>query len=169
MEQTTTQLSARSRITSSSNSFHPSTDSSTRTSCTMESARPPAQISSNSSRFHATPPPWPPRVKEGRTTQGRPTSPRTLRASSRLRATPERGRSSPTAFIASLNSSRSSARRMTSTRAPSSSTPYFSSAPRSATCTATLSPVCPPRVGRIASGRSFSRMPMTASGVTGSR
>ena len=101
-------------------------------------------------------------------TQGSPTSSITVRASSMVPATPERGRSRPTAFIASLNSRRSSARRMTSTRAPRSSTPYFSSAPRSATCTAVLRPVCPPSVGRIASGRSFSRMPMTASAVTGS-
>ena len=49
MEQMTTTLSARSRITSSSNSFQPSTDSSMSTSCTGERSSPRPAISSNSS------------------------------------------------------------------------------------------------------------------------
>ncbi len=39
---------------------------------------------------------------------------------------------------------------------------------RLATFMAVLSPVCPPRVDRMASGRSSSRIAMTVSGVTGS-
>ena len=49
MEQTTTKLSAPSRITSSSNSFHPMTDSSMRISCTGLSSMPRVTTSRNSS------------------------------------------------------------------------------------------------------------------------
>ena len=49
MEQTTTQLSIRSRITSISNSFQPNSDSSINTSCTGERSRPRAAITSSSS------------------------------------------------------------------------------------------------------------------------
>ena len=51
IEQMTTKLSAPSRITSSSNSFQPITDSSTSTSWTGLRLRPRAQISLNSSRL----------------------------------------------------------------------------------------------------------------------
>ena len=51
MEQTMMQLSARSRITSSSNSFHPRALSSISTSCTGDSARPRSRISASSSRL----------------------------------------------------------------------------------------------------------------------
>jgi len=51
IEQTMMQLSALSRTTSISNSFQPSTDSSTRISCTGDSSSPRLAISSNSSRL----------------------------------------------------------------------------------------------------------------------
>jgi hypothetical protein len=51
IEQTMMQLSARSRTTSISNSFHPSTDSSMSTSWVGEARKPPRVISSNSSRL----------------------------------------------------------------------------------------------------------------------
>ena len=51
IEQMTTKLSAPSRITSSSNSFQPITDSSTRISCTGLRCRPRPAISLNSSRL----------------------------------------------------------------------------------------------------------------------
>ena len=51
IEQMTTQLSARSRITSISNSFQPSSDSSIRTSETGDRSMPRKTISSNSSRL----------------------------------------------------------------------------------------------------------------------
>jgi hypothetical protein len=70
--------------------------------------------------------------------------------------------------MASRNFSRSSALWMTSREAPMSSTPYFSSTPSFATPTAVLRPVWPPRVGRMASGRSLSMILATASGVMGS-
>ena len=49
IEQMTTKLSAQSRITSSSNSFQPITDSSTRISCTGLSSMPRSARSRNSS------------------------------------------------------------------------------------------------------------------------
>ncbi len=70
IEQTTTTLSARSRISSSSNSFQPSTDSSTRTSDEGLAAMPSAAIRRSSSASCAKPLPAPPRVKLGRTTTG---------------------------------------------------------------------------------------------------
>ncbi len=51
MEQTMMQLSLRSRTTSISNSFQPSTDSSSSTSLVGEASRPRATIASNSSRL----------------------------------------------------------------------------------------------------------------------
>jgi len=57
---------------------------------------------------------------------------------------------------------------MTSILAASSSDPVFSSAPVSATLIAVLRAVWPPRVGRMASGRSFSMTLITISGVIGS-
>ena len=52
--------------------------------------------------------------------------------------------------------------------APISSTPYLASTPRSCRATAQFSAVCPPRVARIASGRSAAMTFSTKSGVTGS-
>ena len=74
MEQTTTTLSRRSRISSSSYSFQPSTDSSMSTSCTGDAARPPPASRSRSSGVCAMPEPRPPIVNDGRITTGRPRS-----------------------------------------------------------------------------------------------
>ena len=62
MEHTTTQLSARSRITSSSNSFQPTIDSSIRISEIGLASRPEAATRSNSSAVAAMPAPRPPRM-----------------------------------------------------------------------------------------------------------
>ena len=82
IEQTITTLSARSRITSSSNSPHPITDSSSSTWPIGEASMPSATIRSNSSSVRAIPPPRPPSVKAGRTMQGRPSSGSAARACS---------------------------------------------------------------------------------------
>ncbi len=74
IEQTMMQLSAWSRTTSISNSFHPSTDSSISSSCVGDRSRPRSQISSNSTRLKAMPPPEPPSVNDGRMMQGKPIS-----------------------------------------------------------------------------------------------
>ncbi len=70
IEQTTTTLSRPSRITSSSNSFHPNTDRSTNAVPTGDSESPRSSSSAYSSRLYPTPPPVPPRVNEGRMMAG---------------------------------------------------------------------------------------------------
>ncbi len=66
IEQTTTQLSRRSRITSSSNSFQPTIERSTRISPIGLAASPAAATAASSSRFPAIPVPSPPRMNDGR-------------------------------------------------------------------------------------------------------
>ena len=123
MEQTMHALSLRSRMTSISNSFQPSTDSSISTSLTGLSARPLEQMASNSSAVRAMPPPAPPSVKPGRMMTGHaPISACTCRASSSVCAEPERGTARPISAMAFLKRPRSSARRITSAVAPMSST-----------------------------------------------
>ncbi len=143
-------LSFRSRTTSSSYSFHPSTLSSSRHSCTGDRSSPRARISINSSRLYAIPPPEPPSVNDGRITTGNPIFAENSNPSRMLFTSADRGMSSPILFIASLNSSRSSAFLIASSFAPISSTPYFSSTPESARSTARFSAVCPPTVGNTA-------------------
>jgi hypothetical protein len=70
--------------------------------------------------------------------------------------------------IALENSLRSSAMRMARAFAPISSTPCRASTPVSCSSSATFSAVCPPIVGRMASGFSFSITRSTHSGVMGS-
>ncbi len=70
MEQMMMPLPAASRITSISNSFQPSMDSSTSTSPAGESSMPCATMERSSSTSWAMPPPDPPSVKEGRSTTG---------------------------------------------------------------------------------------------------
>ena len=150
IEQMITTLSFRSRTTSSSYSFHPSTLSSSKHSCTGERSSPRARISINSSRLYAMPPPDPPSVKLGRITTGNPSFAAYSSPSRRLFTSIDLGMSSPIFFIASLNSSRSSAFLIASSFAPINSTPYFSSTPASARSTARFSAVCPPTVGSTA-------------------
>ena len=71
IEQTTTVLSAVSRISSSSYSFQPRIDSSRSTSLTVGlGCRPSPTMRASSSGVCAKPEPRPPIVKEGRTTSG---------------------------------------------------------------------------------------------------
>ena len=70
MEQTITTLSARSRMTSSSYSFHPRIDSSMSTSVVGLAASPAPAIRRRSASSWAKPEPTPPMVKLGRTTSG---------------------------------------------------------------------------------------------------
>ena len=114
------------------------------------------------------PPPVPARVKLGRMIAGRPTKFIASRASAIERTTLDFGLSRPISSIASRNSRRSSALAMTSRLAPIISTPYFSSVPSSASAIAVFSAVWPPMVGSSASGRSFSMIRATISGVIGS-
>mmetsp|Transcript_32869 Transcript_32869/g.92035 ORF Transcript_32869/g.92035 Transcript_32869/m.92035 type:complete len:327 (-) Transcript_32869:74-1054(-) len=170
MLHTMTTLSLRSRITSSSYSFHPSRDCSTSTCEVMDAARPEATMARNSSMLYAMPPPVPPSVKAGRMITGKrfwSTVAWILRASSRVSAVSEAAILRPMRSMACLNSRRSSATLMASRSAPMSSMPSSSSTPRSARALARLRAVCPPMVGSTASGRSRSRMARTSSGVMG--
>ena len=81
IEQMITTLSAVSLITSSSYSFQPMSDSSTRISSVGDASIPAIDIRSYSSMLYAMPPPVPPRVKEGRMMAGKPTILMTLIAS----------------------------------------------------------------------------------------
>ncbi|OPZ26425.1 MAG: hypothetical protein BWZ02_02030 [Lentisphaerae bacterium ADurb.BinA184] len=124
IEQTTTTLSRRSRMTSSSNSFQPSTDSSTSTSWVGLKSSPRRTISSNWAASKAMPPPLPPMVNDGRMTTGKtaPIAFWAVHASSIECAVPLRGTSSPIPSMACLNCSRSSALAIAAALAPISST-----------------------------------------------
>ena len=143
-------LSFLSRITSSSYSFHPRTDSSISASCTGERSSPRARTSSNSSRLNAMPPPVPPSVNDGRTITGKPILPANSKPSLRLLTSADLGTSRPILCIASLKNRRSSAFLMAPMLAPMSWTLYLSRMPPSDSSTATLSAVWPPTVGRTA-------------------
>ena len=168
MEQMITTLSARSRMTSSSYSFQPITDSSISTSVMGLVDSPHSTASAYSDSLRAMLPPAPPRVKAGRIIAGNPVFFTSSHASSTVRAKPPRGTSRPMRPMASWNNSRSSAILMASSLAPMSSTPWRSRAPDSASSTATLSAVCPPSVGNSTSGRSRRMIFSTYSAVIGS-
>ncbi len=170
IEQMITALSLRSRITSSSNSPQPITDSSTRTWLIGLAARPSETTWRSSVSVLPTPPPWPPMVKAGRTIAGRVMRPsaRAASTSTRLSTVIDQGIRSPASVIVRRNSSRSSARRIAAWSAPISSTPKRSRVPSSCSAIARLSAVCPPRVGSRASGRSFSMIRVTGPGSSGS-
>ena len=89
-------------------------------------------------------------------------------ASSMVLATVALGFSRPMRSIASRKSLRSSAFSMASRLAPISSTLNLARTPMSSRASAVLRPVWPPMVGRSASGRSFSMILATISGVIGS-
>ncbi len=122
IEQTITTLSLWSRITSSSNSPQPITDSSTSTWPIGLAARPSATIWWSSASLKAMPPPSPPIVKPGRMiaerpsqsspepAAGRPMSGSATSASLSDDTAAERAVRRPAAAIVSLNRSRSSAR-----------------------------------------------------------
>jgi hypothetical protein len=168
MEHTTTTLSCRSRISSSSYSFQPSTLSSMSTSCIGLAASPVPARRSRSSTVCAIPEPRPPIVNDGRMTTGSPSSPTAARTSFNEWHTRDRGTSPPAFATISLKSCRSSPRRIASMFAPISSTPCFSSTPASCSATAVLSAVWPPRVGSSASGFSRAMTSSTNPGVIGS-
>ncbi len=99
---------------------------------------------------------------------GSPMSSSAFSASESVLTWCERGVSSPILVMALRNSSRSSALSMASAVAPIIWTPNFSSVPILRSDSAQLSAVCPPMVGSSASGRSFSMILATISGVIGS-
>ncbi len=171
IEQTMTTLSLPSRITSSSNSFQPGDRLLDQDLADRRRLEPPGDVRRGTPRrWSAKPPPVPPSVRDGRMMTGQPDArPARASASSSVRATPLRGRSRPIARIVCLeevavlgpldrvDAWRRSARRR-SARAR----------PRRARSSARLRPVCPPIVGRSASGRSRSMIRSSTSTVSGS-
>ena len=127
--QMTMKLSALSRMTSSSNSFHPRTLSSISTSRVGDWASAQATFVSNSLSSRAIPLPDPPIVNDGRRMEGKPVSFTIDQASSTECAAPERGQARPIFSIAALKSERSSALAMDAGFAPSISTPKRSRTP----------------------------------------
>ena len=168
MLHTVMQLSAESRITSYSSSFHPTSDFSISTWLIGLAASPPATIASNSSSVSAMPPPVPPSVYAGRTTSGRPSVASVSRASSSVCTVALGGTGSPRSSSSCRNRSRSSARRIVSSGVPSSRMPYLSSTPASASSTVRFRPVCPPSVGRMPSGLSASMTRSSTAALSGS-
>ena len=135
---------------------------------TGESVRAFFIISLNSSSSSAKPPPVPPRVYAGLITTGYPISSATLRPSSIEEATADGSTGSPILKHSSLKSSLSSAFSMLSMHVPSTVTLHSSSTPLRDSCTARLSPVCPPIPGSIASGLSRLTIRAAYSSVRGS-
>ena len=114
------------------------------------------------------PPPVPPKVKLGRMTVGKPTCFWTSQASSMLWAMPERAEPSPIWVMASLNFRRSSALSMACGVAPINSTWCLSKTPLRHRSKAQFKAVCPPIVGKMASGRSLAMIFSTVCQVMGS-
>ena len=168
MLQTTTTLSAWSRIISSSYSFQPSTLCSIKHSWVGDWSSAHWTWRSNSDSSKQTLPPVPPMVKLGRRIAGIPVSATISRASSTELATPDSGTLSEMFAMAWRNSSRSSAFWMASRLAPIRLTPCFSRTPASLSAIVKFRAVCPPMVGRSTSGFSIARILSTASTVIGS-
>ncbi len=155
MPHTMTTLSLVSLMTSSSISFHPTSDSSMRTSRTGLVIRAFPTFAESSECSVTMLPPVPPRVRDGRRIRGYPISAATFSASLSEYAMPLRADSRPISSIALRKLSRSSAVRIDSIFAPISSTLYLSNTPLASSSRAVLRAVCPPIVGRTASGLSL--------------
>ena len=93
----------------------------------------------------------------------------TARAWSTVSAMSEAITGWPISSMASLNSSRSSARVMERALVPSRRTPASSRKPSLSSCMAMVRPVWPPRPARMASGCSLRMMRLMVSVVSGSR
>ena len=112
-------------------------------------------ISINSSLLYAMPPPSPPRVKDGLIIAGNPTKSNAELASSRFLAIFALAESNPILFILFLNNSLSSALLIETGLAPIISTSFFLRIPELYKSKVAFKAVCPPIVGRMASGFSI--------------
>ncbi len=165
---TVMQLPAQSRITSYSISFQPAIQRSTRTCPTRDRRSPFSRISSSSSWLWAMPPPLPPRVYAGRSTTGYPIVFVNATPSSTFSTTRDAAQGSPIFSIVSLNSCRSSAFRIVAAVVPRSFTLWAARNPLSSSSIPRFSPACPPSVGRMESGASFSMICSRTFTVSGS-
>jgi hypothetical protein len=152
IEQTTTTLSLRSRISSSSYSFHPMMLSSSSTSVVGTARRPAPAMRRRSSSSYAMPLPAPPMVYDGPHHHRVAEAPHCGEAVLERRADRAARALGADAATICLNRSRSSPAWIAATLAPISSTPYCSSTPASASAMAVFSAVWPPSVASSASG-----------------
>ena len=116
----------------------------------------------------AIPPPVPPRVNDGLIITGKPISFNLVKESFNVCEVNDFGVLRPILFIASRNLLLSSAFEIASSSAPINSTFFSFKKPESETSKETFSAVCPPIVGKIASGFSLSIIFFKISGVIGS-
>ena len=154
---------------SNSNSFHPSTAFSTSTSCIGEAVKPLFSASSSSSFLNTMPPPVPPKVNDGRITNGNPISCANSFPSKNELAVLARQTGMPISIIHWRNFSLSSALSMALISTPISLTLYFSQIPSSSASLQRFSAVCPPIVGSTASIWFSSSICSILSAVNGSR
>ncbi len=164
-----TTLSLLSRSNSSSYSFQPNTAFSTSTSCMGLAVSARFSASSNSSFLKTMPPPVPPNVNDGRSTNGKPISCANSFPSKNELAIFASQTGMPISIIHNRNFSRSSALSIALMSTPINSTPNFSQIPNSSTSLHKLSAVCPPMVGSTASIWFSSSICSMLSTVSGSR
>ena len=163
MEQTTTQLSTRSRITSSSNSFHPAMDRSIRIWCTGLAARPSAATRANSARVVGRPRARPTQDETGPDHEGEADPLAQRHGLVEVRGEPRRGDVEADLLhgglelVAVLGGGDGLARWRRSARRRSRRGRRARSRPK-----ARFRPVCPPMVGNSASGRSRSTIARSA-------
>ena len=158
---TTTSSPSQSASTSSSKASSRKRSSST--GCSGEAATACFIIDSSESSSQQTNIARPPSTYDGRTSSGKPISRAARRASSKLRAVPQRGASTPSWARSAPNRRRSSARSMLSGEVPRIFTPRRSSG------IASDSGVCPPNCTITPSGFSLSTTSSTSSSVSGSK
>jgi len=101
-------------------------------------------------------------------THGNPTSAANASASSIEPTVLDRGMSTPNSAIVRLKVSRSSPRSMTDWLIPIMRTPCSASTPARSSAVDRLRPVCPPRLGRRASGFASRMISVSRSRVSGS-
>mmetsp|Transcript_15667 Transcript_15667/g.37383 ORF Transcript_15667/g.37383 Transcript_15667/m.37383 type:complete len:204 (+) Transcript_15667:1277-1888(+) len=165
MLHTVMQLSLLSRTTSYSTSFQPFSDLSINT--WSECAN--ASWTSLSSAFSsaAKPDPRPPSAKAARTSTGYPSRFAATTDSSIELAAKDSAHLSPIFLSSCAKTSLSSVLMIAAMGVPRTLQPYFLKTPFLSSCTAQLRAVCPPKVQRMPSGRSFLMTSSTNWGVTG--
>ena len=146
-----TTLSAWSLNNSNSYSFHPNTAFSTNTSCIGDAFKPFSKAASNSLASCTNPPPVPPRVNDGRITNGKPITCANSFPSKKLLATLLGATAMPIFTINCLNNSLSSAVLIAATSTPIILQLYCSQMPSSSASLHRFNAVCPPMVGKTAS------------------
>ena len=140
-----------SRKSSNSYSCQPMMDCSTNTSWVGEACKPLFKAASKSFGSCTNPPPVPPKVKDGRITNGKPVSCAISFPSRNERAVRPLQTPTPISIIFNRNFSRSSVVSIAAISTPMIRTPYFSQIPAASQSMAKFKAVWPPIVGNTAS------------------